>query len=379
VSEPARLNPSLYPRREAVTLALLTGLAIVLFLAVTGLSHLFEAQQQSLAMRWSTRGNTDLRAQKFGAAVTDFRAALLHARDSYSYQLGLAQALLGLNRTDEAYNYLINLWDRQPENGTVNLELARIAAGRGQTPQALRFYHNAIYATWPGDQETASQNARLELIGYLLGIHAKIQAQAELIALAANLPEDSPVQQQLGQLFLRVQDAQHALSAYQSALKQNKHNEAALAGAGAAAFQLGLYPTARTYLQAALQLSPDDSQSAEWLRKTEFVLEFDPYLPRISIAVRDRAVVNAFTAAGERLKTCTERGQSAAMAAQSLSQQWTKLKPQITASGLRRNPDLVNTAMGLVASIETNTSRACGPMSDSDNALLLIANLHGEN
>ena len=69
--------------------------------------------------------------------------------DDYAYQLNLAEALIGLKRTGEASTYLVNLWDRQPEDGLVNLELARIAVQKGQTEQALRYYHNAIYAAWP--------------------------------------------------------------------------------------------------------------------------------------------------------------------------------------------------------------------------------------
>jgi tetratricopeptide (TPR) repeat protein len=382
VTEPARLNLPFYPRREAMTLALLTSLVIVGFVAVTGLSRLYRAQQESLAERWSARGAADLKAQRFAAAVNDFRAALLYDRDSYSYQLSLARALLGMqspDRTNEAYAYLLNLWDREPENGLVNLELARIAAQRGDTARALRFFHNAIYATWPGDQETASRNARLELIEYLLRSKSRTQAQAELIALAANLSEDSPQQEHLGELFLSAQDPQHALGAFQLALKQNRHDHVALAGAGIAAFQLGLYPAAHGYFQSAIQAAPDDTESAQWLRKTDSVLQLDPYRPRISDAERARIAVDVFTAAGDRLKACAARGGSGAAETQDLAQQWNKLMPQITARSLTRNPDLENTAMDLAFSVERQSAGVCGPASEADTALILIANLREEN
>jgi tetratricopeptide (TPR) repeat protein len=362
-----------------VTLALLTGLAVLMFLAVTGLSHLYQAQQQSLAERWSSRGLSDLDAQRFSTAVSEFRAALRYSRDSYSYQLGLAQALLGLNRSDEADAYLINLWDRQPENGLVNLELARIAAHKGQPSSALRYYHDAIYAIWPGDQEAASHNARLELINYLLKINSLQQAQAELIVLAANIGEDSPEQKHLGELFLRAQESQRALVAFQSDLRRHPHDEATLAGAGTAAYQLGLYPDAQGYLHAALQITPGDTKSAEWLRKTNLVLNVDPYTKRIPAAERSQRVINAFSVAGERLKTCSARGAAATSATQDLARQWTKMKPQITDRNLRLNPDLLTSAMDLAVGIERNTNGACGPLSEQDDALLLMANLHEGN
>lgn len=376
MSEPNRLVSSLYSRREPVTLALLTSLAVLMFLAVSGLSHLYQAQQESLAARWSSRGDTDLKAQRFVAAIPEFRAALRYSRDSYDYQLGLAEALLGLHRTDEAYAYLINLWDRQPENGFVNLELARIAAHRGQTSNALRYYHNAIYAIWPGNQETASRNARLELIDYLLQINARTQAQAELIVLAANIGENSEEQEQLGELFLRTQDSQNALTAFRFDLRHHPHNEPALAGAGIAAYQLGLYAAAQGYLQGALQIRPGDSETAEWLRKTEFALDVDPYTKQISAEERTRRVMKAFTVAGDRLQTCASQGGAAASAMQDLNQQWTRLKPKATSRNLRRDPDLLNSAMDLAIGIERKAKGTCGPPSQQDSALLLIANLH---
>lgn len=362
-----------------MTLALLTGLAILMFLAVSGLSRLYQAQQNSLAIRWSSRGLSDLKAQRYSPAVTEFRAALRYSRDSYDYQLSLAQALLGLNRTDEADAYLINLWDRQPENGFVNLELARIAAHKGQTSSSLRYYHNAIYAIWPGDQEVASRNARLELIDYLLQINSRAQAQAELIALAANMGENSPEQENLGELFLRAQDSQRALAAFRFDLRHYPHDDAALASAGIAAYQIGLYPAAQSYLETALQMTPSDAQSAAWLRKTELVLDVDPYTKRISVAERSQRVVKAFGVAGDRLKSCTAYGGAAAAATQGLAQQWAKMKPQITNRNLRRDSDLINSAMDLAIGIERTANGTCGPSSEQDDALLLIANLHEGN
>ncbi len=213
-----------YLKREPVVLALLSALAVIFFVAVTALLHIYQAQQESLGNRWFMRGSTDLRQRHFDAAVTEFRSALLYSRDSYDYQLNLAEALIGLKRTAEAYAYFINLWDREPENGLVNLELARIAGQKGETEQALRYYHNAIYATWPGDQQLQRRDTRLELIEYLLNINAKAQAQAELIALAANL-EDDPLQQaRVGDLFVQTQDYEHALAEYRLSLKAQAHD-----------------------------------------------------------------------------------------------------------------------------------------------------------
>jgi tetratricopeptide (TPR) repeat protein len=379
-----RLDLRRYLRREPVILALLSALAVVFFLAVTGLSHIYQAQQDSLGNRWFMRGSADLEGRRFEAAATEFRAALRYSRDSYVYQLNLAEALTGLKRTAEAYAYFINLWEREPENGLVNLELARIAGQKGETEQALRYYHNAIYATWPGDQQVRRRDTRLELIEYLLSIDAKAQAQAELIALAANL-EDDPLQQaRVANLFLQAQDDEHALAEYRLSLKAQPRDPAALAGAGLSAFRLGRYNVAERYLQAAVSANPNDAQSAARLRTAALVVRMDPFQRQISVTQRDRIVLEAFAAAGRRLEACSAVRDSGSPAATATSQTglnegWANMKPRITELGLRRDPDLVNAAMELVFNIERQTINACGAASDTDAALLLIAKLHESN
>jgi tetratricopeptide (TPR) repeat protein len=360
-------------------LALLAGLAVVCFAGVTGLSRLYHAQRESLGNRWFSRGVADLNAQRFDRAMVEFRAALVYSRDDYAYQLNLAQALMGLKRTGEAYAYLINLWDRQPEDGLVNLQLARIAAQQGQTEQALRYYHNAIYATWSGNQAGEAgiqrRETRLELIEFLVRINAKTEAQSELIALAENVGDDSIQQAQVGDLFVRAQDYEHALTAYRVSLKKNRHNADALAGAGLAAFELGRYDVAQPYLQAAVSANSGDTQSADRLKTVELVLRMDPLREGISAAQRDHGVIEDFAAAGERLKSCGAGSGSLT----DLSDSWARVEPQITAAGLRRDPDLVNKAMALVFSVERRTSTSCGTAAGPDLALLLIAKLHEGN
>lgn len=374
-TEPRRLELSPYLRREPVTLAVLTLLAVIFFSAVTGLSRVYHAQQQSLAERWAARGVSDLNAQHFAPAIVDFRTALLYDRDNGAYQLSLAQALMGSNRFDEAQAYLVNLWDREPDNGLVSLELARIAARDKQTNQALRFYHNAIYATWPDNPDEARRKARLELIHYLLGIGADNQAEAELIDLAATVGDNAARQTQLGQLFLQVGDDQRALTAFRLSLSLDRHDQAAMAGAGEAAFDSEMYPVARRYLAEAVAASPSDAASAERLKLTQLVLTGDPFQRQIPDLQRDRIVMEAFATAGARLKTCA----TPPATIQTLQQSWSSLNPQIDLRDLRRNPDLVNTAMNLVFQIEQKTQNTCAKPSDADQALLLIANLHEES
>lgn len=386
-----------YLRAEPVLLAVLFALAVVAFTAVTGLSRLYFAQQDSLGKRWFARGVADLAEHHYDAAELEFRTALRYSRDEYSYQLNLAEALLGLKRTPEAEAYLLNLFERQPENGLVNLELARIAAQRGDTEHTLRYYNNAIYATWSDESPSnaASPNtirsndasneqqprreARLELIEYLLKINATTQAQAELIALAANLGNDPEQQRRLGDLFIRAQDYEHALAAYRTVLRTEHHNASAEAGAGEAAFQLAQYRVALRYLQTAVADNPSDAATASLLKTTEVVTELDPYGTGVAAAQRNQTVRRDFEIAGQRLKTCglatgsVGSISSTAPTQQSLGDRWAQMKPRVTERGLERDPDLTDSAMGLVFEIEQQATANCGSPTDADEALLLIA------
>jgi tetratricopeptide (TPR) repeat protein len=370
-----------YLRQRPTILALFSVLAVVFFLGVTVLSRTHQGQRQAIGERWFNRGSADLNAKRFDAAVTDFRAALLYSPDEYSYQLNLAEALIGEGRMGQASAYLINLWEREPENGVVNLELARIAAQRGETDSAIRYYHNAVYAVWPSSQEVKRLDARLELIELLLRIGAKAQAQSELIALAENAEHDPALQERIGNLFLRAGDYEHALGAYNAALNSDRHDAAALAGAGYAAFELGRYQLAQHYLQSAVSANRNDSESAERLKTAQLVLHLDPFRRQIAAAERNRIVAEAFAAAGQRLKICALPTTTATGPASvpSLKDEWERLKPQITEAVLRRNQDLGEKAMDLVFRIERETNLVCGTPTGTDLALLLISRMHEGN
>jgi tetratricopeptide (TPR) repeat protein len=370
-----------YLRKRPVMLALLTGLAIVFFLIVTGLTSVYRAQHEALGDRWFQRGVADLNAHRFEPAVMELRAALLYSRDNYTYQLNLAEALIGMGRTPQAYAYLLNLWDREPEDGLVNLELARIAAQRGQVEQSIRYYHDAVYAVWPRNQEQQRREARLELVALLLKNDQKAQAQGELIALAENVGKDPGERKLVGDYFLRAEDYEHALDAYRETLKLTPRDSAAMAGAGSAAFQLGRYALAEHYLQSAVAEDPNDKKSADLLRTTELVLRMDPFRQQISAVERSRIVIEAFAAAGERLKNCAlpKNAAPAGMGEPDINDEWTSLKPQITPQHLKRDSTLVEKAMNVVFRAERETSVLCGTPTGTDLALLLIGKRHEGN
>ena len=110
----------------------------------------------------------------------------------------------------------------------------------------------------------------------------------------------------------------------------------------------------------------------------------DPFQRQIPLVQRNRIVLEDFAAAGERVKSCAAAGNlkvpvSSPASQQTLAENWTKMKPQITEAGLRRKPELVEAAMDLVFEIERKTNVECGAPRGTDMALLLISKLHEGN
>ena len=106
-------------------------------------------------------------------ATLAYRAALDLSPGTFSNQLGLAEALIADKRDHEALAYLQVLWDQQPENGKVNLELARTYVVLKDNDQAIRHYQNAIYAVLGhGYRRKYGRAVRIELVRYLLNHRA---------------------------------------------------------------------------------------------------------------------------------------------------------------------------------------------------------------
>jgi tetratricopeptide (TPR) repeat protein len=369
---------SWYAAREPLVILVLSLSAIAFFFLVSGLSGLYQRTISSRATVWSGRGQNDLGVGRIADAINDFQVALTYSRDNFDYELSLAQALVTLGRTEEARVYLINLWQRQPENGSVNLQLARIYASKGDVTQALRYYHNAIYAVWSGNAETQERSTRLELVKFLLDHKALNQAEAELIAVGRNLPENASLQMAIGDLFMRVPDYERALVLYRQALKLDRRNPDALARVGRAAFELGQYQLAERYLKSALAEKPNDAQTEELLATCSAVRKLDPY-SFWSSSDRDRTVLSDFKTAGQRLNSCmgASTSQAGNAALQSLYAQWMDTETRLNKNSLRLHPDWSASAMDLVFNIERETSNVCGRPTGDDLVLLLIAKQHG--
>jgi len=366
-------------RRPPVILSSLLIVAILAFLGVNRLVNRFHEQEKALARHLYERGLQEQSGGKPEAALGDFRAALSYSHDNPQYQLSLARALRDTGRTAEAETYLIGLWERTPQEGPVNLALGRLFAREQLFDKAIQYYHNAIYGLWPNGAEAKRRDTQFELIDFLIQHKAYPQAQAELITTASSLPNDPVLRLRVADLFARAQDYEHALEQYQQVLQTDHSNQAALFGAGQAAFQLGHHRVAQEYLESAVRADPQNAQAQQLLETDTQVLQSDPFARHISDTERLQRMRSAFLVAGERLDSCARNKgidlspTSPAAGLPSLKSRWLETKPKL--EKLRRPGDggMLDTVMDLVYEIEQQTLATCGNPKGLDHALLLLS------
>ncbi len=222
----------------------LTCITLLLYAVTLLLFRSFERHRASLAVYWSDRGQDEISHGHADQAATSLRNALSYDTDDRHYEMLLAQALAESGKTDQAMNYFLNLWDTQPGDGFINLQLARLSRTKRLSQQAVNYYHASIFGDWRGDGTTHRRNVRLELADYLASIHDTTAARAELLIAAGNASNKTDVNLLLGNKFAAIGDASDALNSYEKALESNPREHAALETAGRLSLQLGDYAAA---------------------------------------------------------------------------------------------------------------------------------------
>jgi tetratricopeptide (TPR) repeat protein len=368
-----------YSQRRVLLLSLLPlGL---LSLVTVMLSRTYHLREALLAQQWFEQGNRDMATGTPAKALEDFRNALSYNPSDHLFQLRLAEALLAGDRLPEANSYLLNLWDRTPGSGQINLDLAHISERMGQPNQAIRYFRQAILGSWETDPAQQRKNVRMELSKFLLDHGSSNEARQELSALAAEIPpEDGSAHELVGELFVRAEDNAQAFAEFEAALRTDPHRNQWLGNAGQAAYDLGDYQKAEHYLAKATRESSSDALR-ELLETVRTVLRADPYLSGLSDEEQVRRTTRAFGQGMARLHSCTasfiaQSKDGTAPQLQTLAKNADELKNRINIQTLSTERGTRDEAMRLVFQIEEETSRVCGAPSGVDQALLLIGNKH---
>jgi Flp pilus assembly protein TadD len=373
-----QLNES-YPRAAVLLSCLVLLLALLALTAF--ISRMYHKKVHSLADNWFGEGESDFQKGDSVQAVVDYRNALVYSPGNPVFQLHLAQSLMLAGRVKEAQSYLLNLLTVSPADGEINLELAR--SETDSMPDALRYYHGAIYGVWQRDPVVMRWNVRRELCEYLLAKSTVTEAQPEIIALAQDVPLGDIERQEIAAaLLLRGKLWSQALDAYRAVLAVHKRDEDALAGAGIAAFQLSQYARALRYFNDLPPQRRSVPDISPFLAAAQGVEAENPFARDLSSGERARRTMAAIMHAESRLTQCSQQiGQP--IAASPPVTQLQKLYAGMEASKARWNlrtfagdPGDVDASMQWVFQAENASARQCGESQDAaDRALLLIAQL----
>jgi tetratricopeptide (TPR) repeat protein len=350
----------------------------------------YSQHQSDAAERWKRRGEEALRTGNAKAAVFDLRAALGYAPEDHSVQVELAGALAKAGRLQEATAYFNTLWETEPGNGDINLQLARLAAAQKQTQVALEHYHAAIYGVWEGDGAIRRRQVRLELVRFLIQQNRFSDARDELLIAAGN-DTTTPALLEVAGLLATAHAPSDALHIYHEVAGRRPVVVGALEGTGQMAFTLARYRTARTYLEKALAASSathpllDRTLTERNLKIATAVLDIFPS-QQLTRRERMRRVLRAREVAHRRFSACMDQisgqnntPQNSAVQSQShdqmnaLSSRWQSARPHLTVAELADNAQLEQAAMQLVYDTEQITQRVCGEPTGEDATLLRIA------
>jgi tetratricopeptide (TPR) repeat protein len=352
----------------------------------------YKAKQHSIATEWQRRGASDLRSGQSDAAVEDFENALVYDRENASFRLQLAIALVQAGRYSEAQSHLRNLWEERPGDSTVNLQLARLAARRGDLNQAERYYEGAIYGVWPDQQDPYAERAevRLELAGALIRAGRKERAQAQLMSLSGELPTGSTQRKAVGDLLMKAGAAREAFQEYMEARTHQKGTGYALELAQAA-FAQNDFASAMKWAKIALRENPKSIEVEEFAKTASRVVESDPYQKGIGEAQRAERVIRAFTTADARMAQCFPTytlGPHSREAAASLSRlpsgtinqivnfsTWAgQLRSQMALRRVQHRDDIQENAMRFVFQTEQFAAKNCSAVqTPADTALISLS------
>jgi tetratricopeptide (TPR) repeat protein len=352
-------------------------IAIVPAFAFTGLiTRQYRAHERALAAEWFTRAETQRRAEQPDSAVQALQNALRFAPDRPDYRFALGRALVQAHRPLEARAYLASLWEAEPGNGPVNLELGRLAVSMGDRQGAIRYYHNAIEGSWGERPDDHRRETRLELARFLIDEGDHTRAQGELIPLVEDLPEASSEVARIGRLLLNAGALSRARQVFEAGLRRTPSDASLLEGAGHAAFAQQEYAAARSYLLKARRAGAGSASVEGELTLASAVIDLDPFQYRLTKSERARRGRAAFQTATIRLITCLSGGAGDTAPLAALAEERAALSGDVNGGALPADPELLERAMDLAFRIEEATQTGCGEPAPADRALLLLERLH---
>jgi tetratricopeptide (TPR) repeat protein len=358
-----------YIIREPLLVSVLVLIAVVFSALTHAYSAAYDRRRLALGQQWFAKGNQELKNNRPSAAVDDFRTALLYDPHNWDYGTHLADGLMQAGYDSQAMNYYLELWQRTPSNGPVNLQLARLSAKKGDTVSAERYFSGAIFGDWPQDSAANRRAATFALIHFYLERGDNGHAESQLMILSDNLPEDPQLHAQVAELYARVGNDRRALAQYRQVLQHDPNNLPALLGAGETSFHLGDYRAAQEYLTRALGVDDSDTSAGNLLAVVQSAAALNPYERGLTEAEKIKRTLILFDIAGKRLQSCGSGDPSV----KSYLERWKQLMATANSRFLKQHPEESETLLDFCASAEKLAQSQCGEPTPDDSASLAIA------
>lgn len=359
--------------RELLLLLVLVAVGLGLFVATRRLASSNDALRQRDAAEWLARGRAGLQRGDAPTALVSLRKAAHIDRANREIAIALSTALERSGSRSEAIDVLESLRDLRPDDADINVELARLAAARGDLTQAIRDYQDALDALWSPSVSATSRAVRTEFIALLLSHGERARALSQTLVLGADGLDTPAELLEVAGLLREAGDPRRALDRYRRVLASTPANAAALMGAGRAAFDLGDYAAARSYFDRVPALEADARELRE---VAALVVSADPLAPRLARGERQARRSRIVEQALGRLGACggdepQRRAVADALTALQVKEP-TRARGQPPTDELERSEDAVE----LAARAERLADR-CGTANALDRAIGLIARAHG--
>ncbi len=360
-------------------LSLLVAIALAAGLFFFGTRRFAEAESHAIrsqAERWYQQGAKESSASNVAGAVADFRKALEGNRSDTRYALALAESLERENKGEEARQLLMQLRESYPEDAEINLEVARVAAKRQDLTEASHFYRHALFGTWnKGEPRHRRTETLFELIRFELIQKQREAALSDALQLEQELEAtDTHSWEQLGELYLRMNEPRRALQSFDAVLRVNHNESEALLHSAQANFMLGRFNAANSSLNASTARGLKNADTDSVTKQLALIFEMDPRARNLPSQQRAERVNNILAQALARAQGCDQMPNLSAtthsqMAA--LEQRLNSLQGDLKSHPFSQ--DDIADAFNAAYAAGTFTSSFCGRGSDADQAMLALA------
>jgi tetratricopeptide (TPR) repeat protein len=265
----------------------LVFLAIVgLFAADTFLARMERSESAVEAARLFAEARGLIQRGDNVDAIERIGDALSIERTNRLYRQTLAQTQLAAGKAADAEATLNELLEGDPTDGPANLIMGRVLAKESRFPEAISYFHRAIYGRWDADTAQNRLRARFELIDLLALRDSKEDLMAELLPVQDQIPRDLQTRARMGSLFLRAGSPARAADIFRGIVQEAPARAEGYAGLGDAEFAQANYRAAEGDFETALRLSPGDAAVRERLELSGKLLALDPTLRGLTPAER---------------------------------------------------------------------------------------------